>query len=253
MGYVSASHGLKRPAVRLPRRRWLQRLSLRTRLLCLSTALVVVGLLGTGVIVTTALRGYLQDHVDDRLVLTSQVAARVAPPAGIDPSPSVQALSVLGDTTVTYLNDDGAIRRTFDASTVPPGGGPELPALDHTAVLAHEDRPFTVSAKDAEYSWRVIALTQPVQVFPPERAETRGSVVVATSLDEVDRTIAETRNLSLTLGATLLAALTAAGWFAVRSGLPPCLGSRRPRLSSPPATTPTGSSNWPPRTPRWDA
>ncbi|MFG3532980.1 ATP-binding protein [Streptomyces sp. NPDC047917] len=209
---------MKRPAW-WPAKRRPSRLSLRTRLLCLSIALVAVGLLGTGVIVTTALRGYLQDRVDDRLVLTGQIAARVAPPA--DTPPSVQALSVLGDTTVTYLDDDGATSRAFDTSTAPPGGGPELPALDHAAVLAHEGHPFTVPAKGGDHEWRVIALTQPAQVFPPERAEDRGSVVVATSLDEVDRTVTKTRNLSLTVGAALLAVLTAAGWFAVRSGLRP--------------------------------
>ncbi|MDN3247556.1 MULTISPECIES: HAMP domain-containing sensor histidine kinase [unclassified Streptomyces] len=212
---------MKRPAPWLPVRRLLEHVSLRTRLLCLSTALVAVGLLGTGVTVTTALQGYLQDRVDDRLVLTGQLAARLVPPAGTDNPPSVQALSVLGDTTVTYLDNDGTTRRTFDATTAPPGGGPDLPALDRAAVLAHEGRPFTVSAKDDDHSWRVIALTQPAQAFSPERSGTGGSVVVATSLDEVDRTIAKTRTLSLTVGAALLAALTVAGWFAVRSGLRP--------------------------------
>ena len=47
---------MKRPAW-WPTDRRPSRLSLRTRLLCLSTALVAVGLLGTGLIVTTALRG----------------------------------------------------------------------------------------------------------------------------------------------------------------------------------------------------
>ncbi|MFF7774899.1 ATP-binding protein [Streptomyces tanashiensis] len=211
---------MKRPTWR-PAKRWPSRLSLRTRLLCLTTALVAVGLLSTGVIVTTALRGYLQDRVDDRLVLTGQIAARLAPPAGTGTPPSVQALSVLGDTTVTYLDDEGATTREFETSTVPPGGGPELPPLDRAAVLAHGGHPFTVPAKDGDHEWRVIALTQPARVFPPERAEDRGSVVVATSLDEVDRTVTKTRNLSLTVGAALLAILTAAGWFAVRSGLRP--------------------------------
>ncbi|MFF3787543.1 sensor histidine kinase [Streptomyces sp. NPDC001933] len=197
------------------------RLSLRTRLLCLSIALVAVGLLGTGLVVTTALRGYLQDRVDDRLALTGEIAARLTPPSDTGTPPSAQVLGVLGDTTVTYLDDDGAIRRTFDASTAPPGGGPELPALDRAAVLAHEGRPFTVRAKDDDHSWRVIALAQPAQVLRPERSDDRGSVVVATSLDEVDRTVTKTRNLSLTVGAALLALLTTAGWFAVRSGLRP--------------------------------
>ncbi|MFE7111489.1 ATP-binding protein [Streptomyces sp. NPDC057575] len=211
---------MKRP-VRWPAGRRPSSLSLRTRLLFLSIALVAVGLLGTGLIVTTALHGYLQDRVDDRLVLTGEIAARLAPPTDTGTPPSVQALGVLGDTTVTYLDDDGATRKAFDASTAPPGGGPELPALDRAAVLAHQGRPFTVPAKNDDHSWRVIALTQPAQVFSPKRSEAGGSVVVATSLDEVDRTITKTRNLSLTVGAALLALLTAAGWFAVRSGLRP--------------------------------
>ncbi|SCF98965.1 two-component system, OmpR family, sensor kinase [Streptomyces sp. Ncost-T10-10d] len=122
-----------------------------------------------------ALQGYLQDRVDDRLVLTGQIAARLAPPAGTSTPPSVQALGVLGDTTVTYLDDDGATRKAFDASTVPPGGGPELPVLDHAAVLAHEGRPFTVPAKDGDHEWRVIALTQPGQMFPPKGPRTEAA------------------------------------------------------------------------------
>lgn len=74
-------------------------------------------------------------------------------------------------------------------------------------------------AREGEDSWRVIALTQSAQVFAPDRSETRGSVVVATSLEEVDRAITQTRNLFLTAGVVLIAVLAAAGWFAVRSGL----------------------------------
>ncbi|MFI2645163.1 ATP-binding protein [Streptomyces sp. NPDC018610] len=212
---------MKRRVPRLPGHRRLLRLSLRTRLLCLTTALVAVGLLGTGVIVTAALHGYLQDRVDDRLVLTGQIAARLAPPAGTGVPTSVRALSVLGDTTVTYLDDAGATRATFETGTVPPGGGPELPPLDRAAVVAHGGRPFAVPAKDGDHEWRVIALIQPTRMFPPGRAAGGGSVVVAASLDEVDRTVTKTRDLSLTVGAVLLAALTVAGWFAVRSGLRP--------------------------------
>ncbi|MFF5436487.1 ATP-binding protein [Streptomyces achromogenes] len=211
---------MRRPRLVSPRL-WLRRMSLRTRLLCLSVALVAVGLLGTGLLVTTALRDYLQDRVDDRLVLTGQIAARLSPPSGAGTPPSVRALSVLGDTTVTYVDDTGAVRRTFDASTAPPGGGPDLPRLDRAAVLAHAGRPFTVPARDGEHDWRVIALTQPAQVLAPEGPAPRGSVVVATSLEEVRRTVTKTRNLSLTAGAALLAILAVAGWFAVRSGLRP--------------------------------
>ncbi|MFB6754849.1 ATP-binding protein [Streptomyces sp. NPDC056353] len=206
----------------MPITAWPGRTSLRTRLLCLSVALVAVGLLGTGLLVTTALHGYLQDRVDDRLALTGQIAARLSPPAsGTETPPSVRALSVLGDTTVTYVDDDGGARRRFDATTAPSGGGPDTPRLDRAAVLAHGGRPFTVPARDGEHDWRVVALPQPAQVFTPEASGAGGSVVVATSMEEVDRTIAKTRNLSLTAGVALLVVLGVAGWFAVRSGLRP--------------------------------
>ncbi|MFJ9444675.1 ATP-binding protein [Kitasatospora sp. NPDC101235] len=202
-------------------RRLLSGLSLRTRLVCLSIALVAVGLIGTGLLVTTALHGYLQDRVDDRLVLTGQVAARLSPPVGPGTPTGVQALGILGNTTVTYLDDDGATRRAFDVSPTPPGGGPELPPLDREAVLAHGGHPFTVPSHDGEHAWRVVALTQPTQLVPPDPSGNRGSVLVATALDEVDHTVAKTRTLSLTMGAALLAVLAAVGWFAVRSGLRP--------------------------------
>ncbi|GHA90947.1 two-component sensor histidine kinase [Streptomyces tendae] len=205
----------------MPPAAWLGRMSLRTRLLCLSVALVAVGLLGTGLLVTTALHGYLQDRVDDRLALTGRIASRLSPPSGTDTPPGVRALGVLGDTTVTYVDDAGAARRSFDASTAPPGGGPDLPRLGRAAVLEHGGRPFTVPARDGEHDWRVVALTQADQVFPPQLSGAGGSVVVATSMEEVDRTITKTRNLSLTAGLALLAVLGVAGWFAVRSGLRP--------------------------------
>ncbi|NEB11113.1 HAMP domain-containing histidine kinase [Streptomyces coelicoflavus] len=211
---------MKRPGPWSPAA-WLGRTSLRTRLLCLSVALVAVGLLGTGLLVTTALHGYLQDRVDDRLALTGEISARLSPPPGTGTPPSVRALGVLGDTTVTYVDEAGAARRTFDASTAPSGGGPDLPLLDRAAVLGHGGRPFTVSARDGEHDWRVVAVAQPAKVLPPDLAESGGSVVVATSMEEVDRTITKTRNLSLTAGVALLAVLGVAGWFAVRSGLRP--------------------------------
>ncbi|WP_449768940.1 HAMP domain-containing sensor histidine kinase [Kitasatospora griseola] len=173
-------------------------------------------------IVTTALNGYLQDRVDNRLELTGQIAARLQPPGGHDTPTGVQALGVLGDTTVTYLADDGSTRRAFDVNPAPSGGGPVLPALDRDAVVARGGRPFTVDSRQNGHAWRVISLPHAAPVLAPaEQTGPAGSVVVATSLDEVHRTIAKARNLSLTVGAALLAVLAAVGWFAVRSGLRP--------------------------------
>ncbi|WP_432013186.1 ATP-binding protein [Streptomyces cucumeris] len=206
--------------------RALSRLSLRTRLLCLSTALVAVGLLAAGVVVSTTLHGYLQDRMDSRLTLTAGIAARLAPPA--DTPHSVRLLSFFEETTVTYVNDRGVPDQAFGASAAPPGGGPVLPRLDRAAVLATDGRPFTVRAHHGDHAWRVITVPRAeprvgllATVGPVGAAKSSGSVIVASSLDAVDATVTRTRNVSLTAGAGLVAALAVAGWFAVRSGLRP--------------------------------
>ncbi|MFJ9930307.1 MULTISPECIES: HAMP domain-containing sensor histidine kinase [Streptomyces] len=211
---------MRRHPLALPGR-LLHRTSLRTRLLCLATALVAVGLSATGVIVTTSLHGYLQDRVDERLSLTAQIAARLTPPSGDDATRVAKAVSLLRETSVTYVDDRGTVRRAFDAHATPSGGVPDLPRLDRGAVLAHGGRPFTVASRDGDHAWRVLAVVQPDQRIPAGATATPGSVVVATSLDEVDRTVAKTRGLSLTAGLVLVAVLAVAGRFAVRSGLRP--------------------------------
>ncbi|MGX1128543.1 hypothetical protein RKD49_000733 [Streptomyces glaucescens] len=95
----------------------------------------------TGAVVGTALRGYLQDRVDDRLVLTGQIAARLSPPADDDTPPVIRALGLFGAATVTHLDDGDTVRRAFEASTELPGGGPDLPELDRAAVQAHGAAP----------------------------------------------------------------------------------------------------------------
>ncbi len=203
-------------------RRALARMSLRTRLLCLATTLVAVGLLAAGAAVNTALRGYLEGRVDARLKITAQIAARITPPPGMDTSQNVRVLSSFEDTTVSYVDDAGAPRSTFDSTTAAPGGGPQLPELDRDAVVDRAGKPFTVPARDDGHSWRVVALTRPDQsIASTDEAAARGSVLVATSLDEVDRTVEKTRTVSLTTGGILLAVLAVVGWFAVRSGLRP--------------------------------
>lgn len=197
-------------------------MSLRTRLLCLAIALVATGLLAAGAVVNTALHSYLEGRVDARLQTTAQIAARITPPPGMGSPQGVRVLSSFEDTTVAYVDDAGVPRNTFDSTTAAPGGGPRLPELDRDAVLDRAGQPFTVPARDGDHSWRVVALTRPDQLLESaDQPVGNGSVVVATSLDEVDRTVQKTRTVSLTAGGTLLAVLALVGWFAVRSGLRP--------------------------------
>ncbi|OLT11192.1 two-component sensor histidine kinase [Actinomadura sp. CNU-125] len=231
---------MRRPRLGHP----LRRLSLRTRLLCLAATLVAVGLLVAGVVVGLALHGYLQDRVDERLAVTGHIAARAPEPSGSGGQQGKRTLSLLGDTVIAYLAPDGSVRRAIDTGTAPPGGGPDLPPLDTAAVMAHGGRPFTVPARYGDHPWRVIALARPgrgtfgrapggasaqddaargnaARGNAARGNDAAGSVVIAMSLEEVDRTVAKTRAISLTAGLVLLAVLTAAGWIAVRSGLRP--------------------------------
>ncbi|MWA14631.1 HAMP domain-containing protein [Streptomyces sp. BA2] len=197
-------------------------MSLRTRLLCLATALVATGLLAAGAVVSTTLHGYLEGRVDARLQTTAQIAARITPPPGTESPQNVRVLSSFEDTTVSYVDDTGAAHSTFDSTTAAPGGGPQLPDLDRDAVLDRSGQPFTVSARDGDHRWRAVALTRPDQLIESaDQPAGNGSVVIATSLDEVDRTVQKTRTVSLTAGGVLLAVLALVGWFAIRSGLRP--------------------------------
>ncbi|MFC7818568.1 sensor histidine kinase [Streptomyces sp. NPDC057367] len=220
---MKAPRTLRKP--RWPRgeaRRALARVSLRTRLLCLATALVATGLLAAGIVVSIALHDYLEGRVDARLHTTAQIAARVTPPPGTDHPQNVRVLSSFEDTTVSYVDDAGVARNTFDSTTAAPGGGPQLPELGREAVLDRAGRPFTVPAREGDHTWRVVALTRPDQsIGPADTGTGRGSVVVATSMDEVDRTVHKTRTVSLTAGGVLLGVLAPVGLFAVRSGLRP--------------------------------
>lgn len=198
-------------------------MSLRTRLLCLSIALVAVGLLAAGAVVTFGISSYLHGRLNDRLVLTGEIAARVSLPPTTRNRASLPTLGVLGDTTITFVDDLGSVQRVYDAGTSLPGGGPRLPRLDRAAVTARNGRPFTVQALEGDHEWRVVAFPRPGTSLlgPQEQGVVSGSVAVATSLDEIQRTVARTGFYSLTAGLGLLAVLTAAGWFAVRSGLRP--------------------------------
>ncbi|WP_405565728.1 ATP-binding protein [Streptomyces sp. NBC_01180] len=187
--------------------------------------MVAVGLLSASVVVSTVLSHYLQERIDDTLTTAAPVIARLAPfdTLRAGSAQTAKNLNFFGDTTVVSVDENGATLTEYDASAAPLGGGPQLPALDRKAVLAREGRPFTVPAHTGDQRWRVVALPRSGRRIGPAAEDTgaSGSVVVAKSMGEVDSTVGKTRTISLTAGTALLAALTVAGWFAVRSGLRP--------------------------------
>ncbi|MFJ9900871.1 sensor histidine kinase [Streptomyces sp. NPDC091280] len=212
------------------------RASLRSRVLLLAVALLAIGFTAFSVVTGNNLRGYMEDRVDSQLRATAQVFSLmpegvVENRAGHKSPPNMADFStdVLGNPVITYVSSDGTVessidslgsgRRTSDAR------GPALPRWDTAAVVAHDGHPFTVGSTKGDTRWRVIAMPRvSANLLPggtPTTSAATGSVVVATSLAQVDGTVARMWRTYESTGLALLAVLAVAGWFAVRSGLRP--------------------------------
>ncbi|MFD1536294.1 sensor histidine kinase [Nonomuraea guangzhouensis] len=191
------------------------RLSLRLRLLAITVALLVAGLVVISSVVVQQLESQLLTRIDEKLAPMG-TALSVIPPElaerlqqGSAGNPAAQ-LDLFGQGYAAYLSADGTILR--ELSTVP---GPRLPRLDSAAVAAHAKKPFTVSGADG-VGWRAVAL-------PKARPDSSGhaSVVVAVSLDAMDATIGRVRLACFVAGSVLLAVLALIGSVAIRAGLAP--------------------------------
>jgi two-component system OmpR family sensor kinase len=190
-------------------------MSLRARVLVLAIALLAVGLTASNILVIASLRGPLESQVDGQLRAAAVLFARLPPalftplgtgrqvPAGL-PGNLVDGLDIV------LLDENGGVEQTL----LPPGSvsAPALPTLDAGAVSAREQTPFTVSSVDGAHTWRALAVP---------RSATRGTVVVAAPLDQVDAIVARLRLTCVLIGVALLVLLGLAGWFAVRAGLRP--------------------------------
>ncbi|MFC9915236.1 sensor histidine kinase [Streptomyces sp. NPDC127197] len=212
------------------------RASLRSRVLLLAVVLLTAGFTTFALVTGNALRSYMEDRVDSQLRATAQVFAvlppKVAetgaerqPPAGL----ADFSTDVLGNPVITYVAKDGTVESSIDslagANRTKEAQGPALSRLDTAAVAAHGGRPFTVGSTKGEARWRVIAVPRVTPAALPGATATpsadSGSVVVATSMDQVNSTVGRMwQNYRIT-GLGLLAVLAVACWFAVRSGLRP--------------------------------
>ncbi|MEV5843546.1 HAMP domain-containing sensor histidine kinase [Streptomyces sp. NPDC051985] len=211
------------------------RASLRSRVLLLAVALLTVGFTAFALVTGNALRGYMEDRVDAQLRATAQVFA-VLPPtvaqSGVARKPPSGladfSTDVLGNPVIMYVAEDGTVERSIDslagANRASGARGPALSRLGTEAVAAHGGYPFTVDSTRGDARWRVIALPRVAGAALPGTAVTSadtGSVVVATSMDQVDGTVGRMWQNYWSTGLGLLVVLAVVGWFAVRSGLRP--------------------------------
>jgi two-component system, OmpR family, sensor kinase len=192
----------------------LDRLSLRTRLVAGTVLLVAAGLLVAGVAATSALRGYQLSRVDEQLSRASSSPAlrdggglgrgggggrgRPGPPARLP-----------GELYRALLDASGAVVGT---SATRGDEGPQVPVLTAADAAARGLDPFTVDAADGEGQWRVVAV-------PVDHAGSTGTLLLASDLGEVERTVDRLVALQLVIGLLVLAGITGLGLLVVRSSL----------------------------------
>ncbi|MGW7620501.1 HAMP domain-containing sensor histidine kinase [Streptomyces antimycoticus] len=200
----------------------LGRFSLRGRLLAISLLLLVVALLGSNTLLIALFQRDLVHQLDERLRTAATATARLTDLSHVagDRSPRVRDTveqHLTGDVHLAYLGSNGRVRQVIRHAA---HSAPALPRLDATAVGERDRHPFEVPAVDGGEAWRVIAVPLDVPLKAPRNAP-GGSVVVASSLSQVNGTIRQLGTRMLLIDSLVLALLGAAGWFAVRGGLRP--------------------------------
>jgi len=194
-------------------------MSLRTRLLLLTTGLMAAGLVAGNTVVIGALQDYLVGRIDDQLHPVADIFSRAPRPGPAEPGPRPNpalrnaGMDFLGNPYVAELSSEGDVERELLPSGRPARSLPATPVLDRAAVASRDGRPFNIRARDGGTRWRAIVL--------PRRTPRGGSVLVAIPQTMADDTIDRLRMISLTTGVALLAVLALAGIVTVRVGLRP--------------------------------
>ena len=189
-----------------PVRTVLQRTPLRVTLVVALVLLAAVGLTATGAVVTTQLRGYLVDQVDQDLAGDIPRSLQ-GPQPGDEHSPfghgRPEWLRVTTLAGVPVFDD----RRT--ESDVSP------PTISRAQILAPERHPFTVPAQSGGGHWRVGVQQASLPDGTPVLA------VRAISLEDVDGTLSRLVLLELLVGLLVLVLLGGLAYVVVRTSLRP--------------------------------
>ena len=181
--------------------RRLPALPLRFTLVAALLVLSGLGLLASGVAVTSALQGSLLSRIDRDLHDAAHGWAR---PLGAHPElppPAVGPERPPSPFYVRVTNPDGTVRVTINDRSASPDL-PDAPAPD----------PVTVGSVDgSDTRWRLLTTVNP----------DGGTTTVAMSLDETDETVGRLVVLQVGIGAAVLVVLGVAGYFVVRRSLRP--------------------------------
>jgi len=202
--------------VRTPLSLW----SLRNRLILASVVLASFAIIASDFAANAALRTYLISQVDDQLINISNTSLNRLDRAGIAPLEADNKNSpfkileplrgVPTATSITLLDIDGNLIGQVGGEL----GGKNfaVTGLKIAEVSQYKNRPFTIDGKNGEPDIRALAQMLPTGM---------GSVIVADSLEKVDKTLSQLRFLFLILGLIALTAIALAARWIIALGLKP--------------------------------
>jgi len=181
--------------VRTPLSLW----SLRNRLILASVVLASFAIIASDFAANAALRTYLISQVDDQLINISSTSlnrldrAGIAPLEADDKNSPFKILEPLRGvptaTSITLLDIDGNLIGQVGGEL----GGKNfaVTGMKIDEVSQYKNRPFTIEGKDGQPDIRALAQMLPTGM---------GSVIVADSLEKVDKTLSQLRFLFFFLG-----------------------------------------------------
>ncbi len=202
--------------VRTPLSLW----SLRNRLILASVVLASFAIIASDFAANAALRTYLISQVDDQLINISNTSlnrldrAGIAPLEADDKNSPFKILEPLRGvptaTSITLLDIDGNLIGQVGGEL----GGKNfaVTGMKIDEVSQYKNRPFTIEGKYSQPDIRALAQMLPTGM---------GSVIVADSLEKVDKTLSQLRFLFLILGLIALITIAMAARWIIALGLKP--------------------------------
>ena len=202
--------------VRTPLSLW----SLRNRLILASVVLASLAIIASDFAANAALRTYLISQVDDQLINISSTSLSRLDRAGIAPLESDENQSpfrllaplrgVPSATSITLLDIDGKLIGQVGGELS--GKNFAVTGMSLEEVARYKNKPFTINGRDNQPDVRALA-----QVLPTGM----GVVIVADSLEKVDKTLGQLRFLFLILGLIALLTIALAARWIIAIGLRP--------------------------------
>ncbi|HVK20248.1 MAG TPA: HAMP domain-containing sensor histidine kinase [Actinokineospora sp.] len=180
----------------------MRRLALRWQLLAVLVLLLILAYAVAAIAAPQAMESYLVSQLDTRISRAAQGATRQLEEGRIPRTPGPQVLP--SDFVIQIHGPDGTL--VGPALRTSTGSEPDLPALAEVTSGA----PFTTAGTTGP-DWRVVVV----------HASNGYYLVAATSLQDVESTVAQSRSTILVTGAIALVALIGLGYLLVRRSFRP--------------------------------